>query len=57
MQFDEIIKDTNFSDADKPNLIDYKKQYSDFDWNRDAYSKLEWLPDGGLNNADRKSVV
>ena len=43
MQFDEIIKDTNFSDADKPNLIDYKKQYSDFDWNRDAYSKLEWL--------------
>ena len=51
MQFDEIIKDTNFSDADKPNLIDYKKQYSDFDWNRDAYSKLEWLSDGGLNNA------
>ena len=51
MQFDEIIKDTNFSDADKPNLIDYSKQYNDFDWNRDAYSKLEWLPDGGLNNA------
>ena len=51
MQFDEIIKDTNYSDANKPNLIDYPKQYNDFDWNRDAYSKLEWLPDGGLNNA------
>ena len=51
MQFDEIIKDTNFSDANKPNLLDYSKQYNDFDWNRDAYSKLEWLPDGGLNNA------
>ena len=51
MQFDEIIKDTNYSDSNKPNLLDYKKQYKDFDWYRDAFSKLDWLPDGGLNNA------
>ena len=51
MQFDEIIKDTNYSDSNKPNLLDYKKQYEDFDWYRDAFSKLDWLPDGGLNNA------
>ena len=29
MQFDEIIKDTNYSDSNKPNLLDYKKQYED----------------------------
>ena len=51
MQFDEIIKDTNYSDSNKPNLLDYKKQYENFDWYRDAFSKLDWLPDGGLNNA------
>ena len=37
MQFDEIIKDTNYSDSNKPNLLDYKKQYEDFDW----YTEIE----------------
>ena len=40
MQFDEIIKDTNYSDSKKPNLLDYKTQYEHFDWNIDAFTKL-----------------
>ena len=34
-----------------PNLIDYEKTRKDFDWFKDGFSKLDWLPDGGLNNA------
>jgi len=34
-----------------PNLIDYEKTKKDFDWFKDGFSKLDWLPDGGLNNA------
>ena len=51
MQFDEIIKNTNYSDSNKPNLLDYQSKYDDFDWYKDGFSKLDWLPDGGLNNA------
>ena len=34
-----------------PNLSDYEKTRKDFDWFKDGFSKLDWLPDGGLNNA------
>lgn len=35
----------------KPNLIEYDKVRKGFDWHKEAFSKLTWLPDGGLNNA------
>ena len=34
-----------------PNLPDYDEARRNFDWFRDAFEKMEWLPGGGLNNA------
>ncbi|SVC94801.1 uncharacterized protein METZ01_LOCUS347655, partial [marine metagenome] len=51
MQFDEILKKTEYTESNKPNLKDYESAYNSFDWNDDGYSRLEWLSDGGLNNA------
>ena len=51
MQFDEILKETEYTQSKKPNLKNYENAYNSFDWNNDGYSRLEWLKDGGLNNA------
>ena len=51
MQFDEILKKTEYTESNKPNLKDYENAYNSFDWNNNGYSRLEWLKDGGLNNA------
>ena len=51
MQFDEILKKTEYTESNKPNLKNYENAYNSFDWNNDGYSRLEWLKDGGLNNA------
>ena len=34
-----------------PNLEDYSSAREGFDWYRDGFSQLDWLPGGGLNNA------
>ena len=33
------------------NLQDYFEQKKNFDWWSDAFNQMDWLPDGGLNNA------
>ena len=35
----------------EPNLEDYSSAREGFDWYRDGFSQLDWLPGGGLNNA------
>ena len=51
MAFDEIKKPPVTDMAITPNLVDYQATRDNFDWFRDAYSGLDWLSDGGLNNA------
>ena len=51
MAFDEIKKPPVADMEVTPNLVDYQATRDNFDWFRDAYSGLDWLPDGGLNNA------
>ena len=50
MPFEEIKKSA-YAPKSKPNLADYSKTRHGFDWFRDAFSKMDWLPGGGLNNA------
>ncbi len=45
--FKEINKKNNFT----PNLIDYDTIRADFNWFKDAFEHMDWLPSGGLNNA------
>ena len=51
MAFEEITKPSVSDMKETPNLIDYQSTREDFDWYRDGFSGLDWLPDGGLNNA------
>ena len=51
MDYEEIAKPSGpYKDVD-PNLVDYAATRADFDWWRDAFGKMDWLPGGGLNNA------
>ena len=51
MAFEEIMKPAVSDMKETPNLVDYQSTKLDFDWFRDGFSGLDWLPDGGLNNA------
>jgi acetyl-CoA synthetase len=51
MDYQEIAKPSGPYKNVKPNLVDYEKTRADFDWWRDAFGKMDWLPGGGLNNA------
>ena len=48
---EEIEKPSLSKMTDKPNLVEYDKVSKGFDWYKEGFSKLTWLPDGGLNNA------
>jgi acetyl-CoA synthetase len=51
MDYQEIAKPSGPYKKVKPNLVDYDATRSDFEWFRDAFEKMDWLPGGGLNNA------
>ena len=51
MDFEQIDKTAVTDPAKQPNLTDYAETRADFDWWRDAFEKMDWLPGGGLNNA------
>lgn len=51
MAFEQIEKPHITDPSKQPNLTDYAATRSQFDWWRDAFDKLDWLPSGGLNNA------
>ena len=51
MEFDQINKTAVTDPAKRPNLEDYASIRANFDWWRDAFEKMDWLPGGGLNNA------
>ena len=51
MDFQQIDKQFSTDESGRPNLIDYASQRADFDWWRDGFERMDWLPSGGLNNA------
>ncbi len=51
MDYQEIAKPSGPYENVDPNLVDYHATRADFDWWRDAFGKMDWLPGGGLNNA------
>ncbi len=51
MDYQEIAKPSGPYQNVDPNLVDYFGTRSDFDWWRDAFQQMDWLPGGGLNNA------
>ena len=51
MDFEQINKAAVTDPALEPNLTDYASTRADFDWWRDAFEHMDWLPGGGLNNA------
>jgi acetyl-CoA synthetase len=54
MEFIPIIKDPN-SWSVKPNLINYQKTYTEFDW-KQIYRELDGLPNGGGINIAHEAV-
>ena len=51
MDYQEIAKPSGPYQNVDPNLVDYFNTRSEFDWWRDAFQQMDWLPGGGLNNA------
>ena len=51
LDFEQINKTAVTDPAQEPNLTDYASKRADFDWWRDAFEHMDWLPGGGLNNA------
>ncbi len=51
MEYQEIAKPSGPYKNVDPNLVDYAAARADFDWWRDAFAHMDWLPGGGLNNA------
>ncbi len=51
MDYQEIAKPSGPYKNVDPNLVDYDATRADFEWFRDAFEKMDWLPGGGLNNA------
>ena len=48
MSFTEILKSS--SSNQQYNLKDYNATCTSFDWFKDAFAHMQWLPNGGLNN-------
>ncbi len=51
MSFQTIKKPYATQSRRPPSMRDYDKQRKEFNWFRDAFDKMDWLPGGGLNNA------
>ena len=51
MRFEQINKSVSLSPDRMPNLANYERARASFNWFRDAFDQMDWLPHGGLNNA------
>ena len=51
MDYQEIAKPSGPYKSVDPNLVDYASTRKEFDWWSEGFEKMDWLPDGGLNNA------